>query len=52
MANALDPVPLLRHLSERQVEHIIIGGFAVNAHGHVRSSKDLDIWTRSASLPG
>jgi hypothetical protein len=22
MANALDPVPLLRHLSERQVEHI------------------------------
>ncbi len=43
MPNALDPVPLLRHLSERGVEHIIIGGFAVNAHGHVRSSKDLDI---------
>lgn len=43
MPDALDPVPLLRHLSERGVEHIIIGGFAVIAHGHVRPSKDLDI---------
>jgi predicted nucleotidyltransferase len=43
MPDALDPVPLLRHLSERGVQHIIIGGFAVVAHGHVRASKDLDI---------
>jgi predicted nucleotidyltransferase len=43
MPNALDPVPLLKHLSDHKVEYIIIGGFAVNAHGHVRSSKDLDI---------
>jgi predicted nucleotidyltransferase len=43
MPDALDPVSLLRHLSERRVEHIVIGGFAVNAHGYVRSSKDLDI---------
>lgn len=43
MPTALDPVPLLRHLSEHQVKHIIIGGFAVIAHGHVRPSKDLDI---------
>jgi hypothetical protein len=43
MPDALDPVPLLRYLSEYRVEHIVIGGFAVNAHGHVRSSKDLDI---------
>lgn len=43
MPDALDPVPLLRHLSEHGVEHIIIGGFAVVAHGHVRPSKDLDI---------
>lgn len=43
MPDALDPMPLLRHLSEREVEHIIIGGFAVIAHGHVRPSKDLDI---------
>ena len=43
MPDALDPVPLLKHLHEHGVEHIIIGGFAVNAHGHVRPSKDLDI---------
>jgi hypothetical protein len=43
MPEALDPTPLLRHLSEQGVEHIIIGGFAVVAHGHVRPSKDLDI---------
>jgi hypothetical protein len=43
MPDGLDPVPLLRYLSERGVEHIIIGGFAVVAHGHVRPSKDLDI---------
>ncbi len=43
MPDALDPVPLLRHLSEQGVKHIIIGGFAVVAHGHVRPSKDLDI---------
>jgi predicted nucleotidyltransferase len=47
-ARALDPVPLLRHLSERGVEHIIIGGLAVAAHGHVRPSKDLDIVPHSA----
>jgi hypothetical protein len=43
MPNALDPVPLLKHLYEHGVEHIIIGGLAVSAHGHVRPSKDLDI---------
>ncbi len=43
MPDALDPVPLLRHLHTHGVEHIIIGGLAVSAHGHVRPSKDLDI---------
>jgi hypothetical protein len=43
MPDALDPVPLLKHLHEHGVEHIIIGGLAVSAHGHVRPSKDLDI---------
>jgi hypothetical protein len=43
MPDALDPLPLLRHLSDHGVRHIIIGGFAVVAHGHVRPSKDLDI---------
>jgi predicted nucleotidyltransferase len=43
MPEALDPVPLLRHLQEHGVEHIAIGGLAVSAHGHVRTSKDLDV---------
>jgi hypothetical protein len=43
MTEALNPEPLLRALHEAGVGHIIIGGFAVNAHGVIRPSKDLDI---------
>jgi hypothetical protein len=43
MPDALDPIPLLRALDERGIEHIIVGGFAVNAHGFIRVTKDLDI---------
>ncbi len=43
MTEALDPIPLLRFLAERDIEHIVIGGFAVLAHGFIRVSKDLDI---------
>jgi hypothetical protein len=41
--DALDPEPLLRFLHERGVEHILIGGVAVAAHGYRRPSRDLDI---------
>lgn len=34
---------LLRKLCEKDVEFIIIGGFAVTLHGHVRATKDVDI---------
>ncbi|UUY05088.1 hypothetical protein LRS13_06050 [Svornostia abyssi] len=40
---ALDPGPLLRALHQGGVEYIIVGGFAVIAHGYVRQSQDLDI---------
>jgi hypothetical protein len=43
MPEALDPLPLLRALHERGVEYIVVGGFAVNAHGFIRVTKDLDI---------
>lgn len=46
MSDALDPVPLLTYLHEREVEHIVVGGFAVNAHGFIRVTKDLDIVPR------
>lgn len=41
--DALDPEPLLRFLHEQGIEHILIGGVAVAAHGYRRPSKDLDI---------
>jgi hypothetical protein len=47
MPDALDPLPLLRQLHEHGVEHIIIGGFAVTAHGFTRTTKDLDIVPRA-----
>ena len=34
---------LLRKLCEKDVEFVIIGGFAVILHGHVRATKDVDI---------
>jgi hypothetical protein len=43
MSDALDPTPMLRLLHERGIEHIVVGGFAVNAHGFNRVTKDLDI---------
>jgi hypothetical protein len=43
MPEALDPLPLLRFLHERGIDHIVVGGFAVNAHGFIRVTKDLDI---------
>jgi hypothetical protein len=49
MQEALDPLPLLKHLDERDVEHVVIGGFAVVAHGFVRVTKDLDIVPRSTA---
>src|SRR5215211_8205367 len=43
MTDALNPEPLLRALHEAGVRHIIIGGFALNAHGVIRPWRDLDI---------
>ena len=38
-----DGEPLLAILEDAGVEFIVIGGFAVSAHGHLRATKDLDI---------
>ncbi|HVF77691.1 MAG TPA: hypothetical protein VNA28_05295 [Solirubrobacteraceae bacterium] len=43
MSGPLDPVPLLGALASAGVEHVVIGGFAVIAHGVVRVTTDLDI---------
>lgn len=46
--SSLRPPPLhaealLRVLAEHQVEFVIIGGFALAAHGAIRGTKDIDI---------
>lgn len=41
--STFDGAALLAALSERQVDYVIVGGFAVIAHGVIRTTKDLDI---------
>jgi hypothetical protein len=43
MNERLDVGALLRQLHAAGVEHILIGGLAVNAWGVIRSTKDIDI---------
>jgi hypothetical protein len=38
-----EPGPLIERLVDAGVEFVIVGGFAVIAHGYVRATKDLDI---------
>ncbi len=45
----LDPVRIFEALERHEVEYLTIGGVAVNVHGHVRNTRDVDIlveWTR------
>lgn len=39
----LDPRALFSALAEAGVDYVLVGGFAVAAHGHIRASEDLDI---------
>lgn len=39
----LDPVRIFEALQRHEVEYLTIGGVAVNAHGHVRNTRDVDI---------
>ena len=44
----LDPVRIFEALQRHAVEYLTIGGVAVNVHGHVRNTRDVDIlieWT-------
>ena len=40
---------LLREFNDHGVEYIIVGAHALAAHGHVRATKDLDVWIRPSS---
>lgn len=44
----LNPVRIFDSLQRHEVEYLTIGGVAVNAHGHVRNTRDVDVlieWT-------
>lgn len=43
MTTPLDVAALLARLGEAQIAYVLIGGLAVNAHGVIRSTKDIDI---------
>ena len=40
---------LLRLFGERQVEYLIVGGFAVMKYGEPCYTKDLDVWVRNSA---
>ena len=44
-----DPRDLITALDAAEIEYVVIGGFAVAAHGYVRATKDLDVVPSPAS---
>ena len=40
---------LLECLAEAEADYMLIGGYAVMAHGHIRATQDLDVWVRPTS---
>ena len=39
----LDAAAILRALADHGVDYVVIGGMAVQAHGHTRTTQDLDL---------
>jgi hypothetical protein len=42
----LDAERILQTLAEHAVDYVIVGGLAVQAHGHVRTTVDIDVYPR------
>lgn len=42
----LDFKELLLAFNARNVDYLVVGAHALAAHGHVRATKDLDVWVR------
>ena len=40
---------MLLALSEANVDYLLVGAYAVAAHGHPRATGDLDLWVRPDS---
>jgi len=43
VSGELDARALFAALADAGVRHVVIGGWAVNAHGYVRTTKDIDL---------
>jgi hypothetical protein len=37
---------LLLEFNAEGVEYLVVGAYALAAHGHVRATRDLDVWVR------
>ncbi len=42
-------INLLRALQKFEVKYILVGGFATNLHGFIRTTADIDIWIKDDS---
>ena len=42
----LDAERILQVLADRSVDYVIVGGLAVQTHGHVRTTVDIDVFPR------
>lgn len=42
----LDAERILEALSEHEVDYVVVGGLAVQTHGHVRTTVDIDVFPR------
>ncbi|MBL7645881.1 MAG: hypothetical protein JNK74_06780 [Candidatus Hydrogenedentes bacterium] len=38
---------LLSEFNAQSVEYLVVGAHALAAHGHIRATKDLDVWVRT-----
>jgi len=43
---------LLAEFNAHSVEYLIVGAHALAAHGHIRATKDLDVWIRALTAFG
>ena len=43
MSDVSDPERVFAVPAEREVEYVVVGGLAVQVHGHVRTTNDLDL---------
>jgi len=50
VTNPLPPdfADLIVCLNQANADYMLVGGYAVMAHGHVRATQDIDIWVRAS----